>query len=338
MELLTPAGYADNLYVTESGNLALAECKLWRNPESRRQVITQIIDYAHTMARWSYEELEGAIRFGKRLDDDKIDTLFSLFGDESELGEPAFVDAVSRNLRLGRVLLLIVGDGIREGVETLTAYLQMHAGFHFALGIIEMPVFALPSQGFLVQPRVLARTVNIERGIVRFSDGQFKVEPPESASIKSAAGQRTSISQDQLLERLAVTAPGAPEVLRRFLEEADELGVFAEPATKSLQIRWTGPDDLNYALAGITPEGELKTYQVGWKPNHIGRVDLAHEYLNRVATLIGGRVRRTRDPAQWYIVKGDKPAEAIDLLSRSSEWLDVIRWYTKELSAAIESA
>ena len=212
----------------------------------------------------------------------------------------------------------------------------MHAGFHFALGIIEMHIFALPTNGFVVQPRVLARTVNIERGIVRLSDSQLKVEPPETAVSKTASGHRTSITQEQLLERLARSSPGAPEALKHFLEEADALGVFAEPATKSLQIRWTGPDETNYALAGITPDGELKTFQVSWKPNDIGRIDLAHEYLQRVATLIGGKVRETPDPAQWYIVKGEKNPPAMELLTKSDDWLDIIRWYTGELSAAIE--
>jgi hypothetical protein len=46
MELPTPSGYLDNLLVTASGDLALVECKLWRNPEARREVIGQIIDYA----------------------------------------------------------------------------------------------------------------------------------------------------------------------------------------------------------------------------------------------------------------------------------------------------
>jgi hypothetical protein len=41
------------------------------------------------------------------------------------LDEASFVGAVARNLRLGRMLLLVVGNGIREGVETLTDYLQI---------------------------------------------------------------------------------------------------------------------------------------------------------------------------------------------------------------------
>jgi hypothetical protein len=54
------------------------------------------------------------------------------------MDEIAFHDAVSRNLKRGRVLLLIVGDGIREGLETMTEFLQQHAGLHFTLSIIEL--------------------------------------------------------------------------------------------------------------------------------------------------------------------------------------------------------
>ena len=61
MELPVPSGYVDNLLVTPSGNLALIECKLWRNPESRREVVGQIVDYATEMSRWSYDKLEEAV-------------------------------------------------------------------------------------------------------------------------------------------------------------------------------------------------------------------------------------------------------------------------------------
>jgi len=267
-----------------------------------------------------------------------------VFPEESELDEPAFIDAVSRNLRLGRILLLIVGDGIREGVETLTAYLQLHAGFHFALGIVEVPIFELPQQGFLVQPRLLARTVNIERGIVRLVDGQIRIEPPENPSIKITTGQRTSISEDQLRERLQQSAPEVPGALDRFLTNAEELGVHVEPATKSLQIRWRGPDEVIYGLGGIDENGRLLTNSVNWKPNKIGRVDLSHQYIDRLASLIGGQVRETKSPTEWYVVRDSQKTgyneslpEAITILSRSTEWLEAIRWYTGELSSAIES-
>jgi hypothetical protein len=36
-----------------------------------------------------------------------------------------------------------------------------------------MAVYRMPDGGFVVQPRVLARTVNIERGIVRIEGGRL---------------------------------------------------------------------------------------------------------------------------------------------------------------------
>ena len=49
-ELATPAGNLDALYVNHLGRLTLAEFKLWRNPQARREVIGQILDYAKDLA------------------------------------------------------------------------------------------------------------------------------------------------------------------------------------------------------------------------------------------------------------------------------------------------
>ena len=53
-----PAGYADTLHVNGSGRLTLSEFKLWRNPQARREVIGQILDYAKDLASWGYEDLQ----------------------------------------------------------------------------------------------------------------------------------------------------------------------------------------------------------------------------------------------------------------------------------------
>jgi len=51
MELNTQAGPLDILYVTPKGKLVVVEAKLWRNPEARRKVIGQILDYAKVLFR-----------------------------------------------------------------------------------------------------------------------------------------------------------------------------------------------------------------------------------------------------------------------------------------------
>ena len=49
-ELSTPAGYVDALYINALGRLILAEFKLWRNPQARREVIGQILNYTKELA------------------------------------------------------------------------------------------------------------------------------------------------------------------------------------------------------------------------------------------------------------------------------------------------
>lgn len=61
-ELPTPAGPVDLLYINPRGFITLVETKLWRNPDARRSVIAQIIDYTKEMARWTYEDLVNAVQ------------------------------------------------------------------------------------------------------------------------------------------------------------------------------------------------------------------------------------------------------------------------------------
>src|SRR5205085_8867326 len=90
---------------------------------------------------------------------------------DPQLDERQFNDALTANLRRGRFLLLIVGDGIREGVEAIAEYLQLHAGLHFSLGLVEMPIYEMPNGDRLVAARVLARTALVTRNVVAVPDG-----------------------------------------------------------------------------------------------------------------------------------------------------------------------
>lgn len=179
-ELMTPAGPIDNLLVTPSGLPVLVECKLWRKPEGRREVVGQIIDYAKELSRWTSSDIQREV--SRRLGIPGNAMLDLVRAVDPSIDEIAFNDALSLNLRRGRFLLLIVGDGIREGVETIAEYLQRHAGLHFSMGLIEMPIFALPDGGLLVTPRVLARTASIERTVIAVPDGHRVVDGDHAAS------------------------------------------------------------------------------------------------------------------------------------------------------------
>lgn len=168
-ELNTRAGAIDNFLVTPSGLPVLVECKLWRNPEGRREVVGQILDYAKELSRWSSSDLQREVR--RRAGGTGDPVLARLRAAGHDVDERDFNDALTLNLRRGRFLLLIVGDGIREGVEAIAEYLQAHAGLHFTLGLIELPIYRLPDGGRLVVPRILARTHVITRNVIAVPDG-----------------------------------------------------------------------------------------------------------------------------------------------------------------------
>lgn len=338
LELPVSAGFVDNLFLTGDGDIVIVECKLWKNPEARREVVAQILDYAHALSSWGYQDFERAARRGSRPDGQAIHgSLYTLVGDSAEVGEEArFVDAVSRNQRLGRMLLLIVGDGIREGAETLADYLQSHAGFHFTLGMVEMPLFRLPTGGYVLQPRILARTVNIERGVVRVVDGKAIVEPVPQTGTGGAI--RTSLTQERITETIAAVAPEFPAALRAFLAMAEPDGIFVEPAQKSIMVRCSGPDDVDLTLGSFDVNGRFQSYMVNWPPGLLGRVDVAHDYLEKLAALIGGKVKRTPNPAHWYVTtrEGQVPA-VMEFLRKPEEWLAVIREFVEAMRKAVES-
>jgi hypothetical protein len=121
----------DNFLITGRGEIVLVECKLWRNPEARRKVVGQILDYASEIATWDYEQLDTAVRHARPAPGfSKESPLFDRIKDTDGFDEHRFIDAVIRNLRRGRFLLLVVGDGIREGVTSIAEFLQQHAGLH----------------------------------------------------------------------------------------------------------------------------------------------------------------------------------------------------------------
>jgi len=171
MELNTPAGPLDALYVTPTGRLVILEAKLWRNPEARRKVVAQILDYAKEFSRWDYEDLqrETSRRLGR-----KGNALFELVAEQyPDTSEAQFVDEVQQSLEQGRFLLLILGDGIREGAAAIADFIGSVGSLEFTFGLVELALYKDDAVGMVVQPRVIARTVEMERYIIRLPDEAY---------------------------------------------------------------------------------------------------------------------------------------------------------------------
>lgn len=173
-ELSTPAGPLDVLYVTPQGRLVIAEAKLWRNPEARRKVVAQILDYAKELSKWDYEDLQREV---SRATGKKGNVLFQLVAEQhSDINEAEFVDEVTRTLRNGRFLLLIIGDGIREGVGAIAEFIQSSGNLEFSFGLVEIGLFNSDDGATFIQPRVLAKTLTIKKYVIALRDGLIRFD------------------------------------------------------------------------------------------------------------------------------------------------------------------
>lgn len=183
-ELNTPAGPIDNFLITPSGLPVIVECKLWRNPQARREVVGQVLDYAKELARWSSADIE---REAARRGVPSIIDLVRMR--HPEVDEADFHDTLTTSLERGRCLLLILGDGIRGGVEAIFEHLHDQGALQFSFGLVEMPIYDVPGGGQLALPRVLARAPIEVRRVVELPDGLSFAEVDEEDDIEVEEGK-----------------------------------------------------------------------------------------------------------------------------------------------------
>ncbi len=275
-ELRTSHGFLDLFFINAKGNITLVETKLWKNPEARRQVVAQIIDYATELSRWSYIELVSAVRGAS--DSKDSDPLISAArgAAEDEFSEAEFTDAVSRNLAGGKFLLLIVGDGIQEGVESLVEFLQRTPQLGFTLGLVELALFKFAvdaKEGFFVQPRILARTREVIRAIVEIRsnvpDVNVKCITPEAGVGKSAtSGKRPPpLTLTLFLDELRKNAGDDLAALaEQTIQEAPTHGLYFNFRIASAILKFEDEDSSEtFNFGEIWSDGTLHSGRFGWK-------------------------------------------------------------------------
>ena len=212
-ELYTSAGYVDALYINALGRLILTEFKLWRNPQARREVIGQILDYTKELASWEYDDLQREV---SRALGRKGNVPYELVRERApQVEQASFVDNVSRHLKRGEFLLLIVGDGIREGVENIVQFVQSYSGLHFNLALVEAALYRDTANRIIVQPRVLMRTEVIRRVVLESGRVEDLVGDDEDTADIPSDQQRetirfwTAVLDDYAFSEVNVDVPKA---------------------------------------------------------------------------------------------------------------------------------
>ncbi|MCC8402002.1 hypothetical protein LJ655_08865 [Paraburkholderia sp. MMS20-SJTN17] len=156
--------FVDLLGVSPTGRLVLIECKLWRNPGARREVVAQLFEYASLMGRLTYSDLEAKLKQVRGLTGEN--PMFKAVSEAfPELDEASFVDAVNESLRRGDFLLAIAGDGIRSDLHALKNLLANQGGILARLALLEIRLFRDANGRTLLVPNVPVQTELVRREV-----------------------------------------------------------------------------------------------------------------------------------------------------------------------------
>ena len=244
-------GYIDNLFISPSGHIVIVETKLFRNQEARRTVVAQVIDYAKELQQWNAEMLdEVAAEYFYQTEGQaaKIIDVMAKHGLLTMSDESKFVDNINRNLESASFLLMIVGDGIRTGVQQLADFLNENTSMRFNLALAEMEVYQLPN-GVVVVPNLLTKTTIIERNLLATKNIGLSSFGKQDSSKQKPYVQKPILSRREFINRFAANGGYDADQITEFIcdiEAIDGLSVGIAPT--ELTIRFSPDDGYTYAL------------------------------------------------------------------------------------------
>lgn len=237
---------------------------------------------------------------------------------DPSVDEVEFNDNLTANLQRGRFLLLLVGDGIRERVEAIAEYLQGHAGLHFSLGLVELPIYELPGGGRIVAPRLLAHTHVITRTVIALPAGHIVQDEVTLAATEAQIDPETAALGDA---RQAFWA----EFLKRLRLDDPEQQVGRPPRQGYITFTLPAPG----GVCWLTVYRNMAKNEVGLFLS--AQRDSAGEYARRVISedwetvgpLLGGTASLTEKDGVPMISDALRPGnlEGPVIRSRAFDWL-----------------
>ncbi len=133
-------GWVDLLFIDKDGLLTIVETKLAKNPEARREVVGQVIEYASYISKWTADDVCGiADEYLKSegvrpIYRDK--TLYEAIKQSSLAGSfsiDGFRSNVEQNLKNGRMRLIVAVDELIEPLRAMVTFLNSYSNFDIFL-------------------------------------------------------------------------------------------------------------------------------------------------------------------------------------------------------------
>jgi hypothetical protein len=329
-EIPCKSGAIDILFSSPTGQLSLVETKLWGNPESRREVVGQIIEYAKDMSHWSFRDLDHAVQRAGIPVAVKGDGIMEIIKrSATDLAEISYHDTVVRNLQRANCLLIIAGNGIRENVSEIAEYLQSTPNLHFSLVLVELALFRFDLKEawpVLVQPRIVGRTLQLVRAVVEVrapQDFEVSVTLPE----KESDGTRITLTEEVFIDQVKKAIdPTTVEAVRQLLAELVDLGLIKKWGATGVSLRFPDPRGMkDFTVLFINNAGR---FYLGWL-SELAKCgydsEIATRYRDGVIKLTGAK------PSG---VDGTKETPVQALIHHKDDFLGLVTRFLEALRAA----
>jgi len=301
-EVPVTSGFIDNLYISPKGYIVIVETKLWRNPEARREVVGQIVDYAKDLKEWDYEQLNDAYKS----QNSGSGGIFEAMVEQGLLyteNEATFIDTTEKNLQNARFLLMIIGDGIRESVERMADFLNETPNMQYRLALCELEVYDLGDDERLVVPQLTTKTTIVERGVIRVEGATSGVsvemytddEEVSGTKQRKAGTPKDSLSLGEWLSQQSFTDTQYSNV-NELLSDFEDLGY----------MQYIGTADLNVAYFFENLSARLKVlmfwgggcHNVGFMPKTFYKFLDKYGYSTTIADNLLEGLRKYLKPEQ----------------------------------------
>jgi hypothetical protein len=212
-------GKADIVLLGSDAVLTIVETKLKRNPEARREVVAQVLEYAAFLSEWSGDQVI------ERARESAPKALADWLNDIGWDGDvESFTKQVENNLHSGRVRLIVAVDEVGEQAQRIITFLNANSTFDIYL--LQVSSFAQADEGRILVPTLhgYARKTGTSRATRDWSWEAYERELGWSSADVGAA--------------------------RDFIERLGKIAKGWEPEVR-LRAGWVGPRCLGRELFGV---------------------------------------------------------------------------------------
>jgi len=191
-------GWLDLLFIDKDGLLTIVETKLAKNPEARREVIGQVIEYASYISKWTADDVyriaNQYLKSDKVPDKCRNKTLYEVieqFSPEGSFSVDDFRSNIEQNLKNGRMRLIIAVDELIEALRAMVTFLNSYSNFDIFL--LQVSSFEESTSKKILFPSLFGYTpATAERSAQKrywneasfFADVKEKCEPKVASTIR----------------------------------------------------------------------------------------------------------------------------------------------------------